>query len=184
MVSGRSRRSAVRNGLTATVVERRLARRDNFVDHQDDAPQVREIQDMPATFFRGQGRLAGERRVDVTGPQGRTTPLTARHAVVLATGSDPFIPDLPSLRAAHPWTKREATILADDRLLPRLEPFTGELLAQSFRESGIDVRLGRTATDVRRPIADGPAGCKASATSTAGICLLTRASTRPGSVPT
>jgi pyruvate/2-oxoglutarate dehydrogenase complex dihydrolipoamide dehydrogenase (E3) component len=225
---------AVRNGLTAAVVERRLAggecqhygcvpskallwpmelaaevarmpgvelrgpidpapvlaRRDNFVDHQDDAPQVREIQDMPATFFRGQGRLAGERRVDVTGPQGGTTPLTARHAVVLATGSDPFIPDLPGLRAAHPWTNREATdvhrvpkrlvvigggpvgcemsqalhalgaeettILAGGRLLPRLEPFAGELLAQSFRESGIDVRLGRRATDVRRPIADGP----------------------------
>lgn len=167
-----------------------LARRDNFVDHQDDTPQVREIQDMPATFFRGQGRLAGERRVDVTGPQGRTTALTARHAVVLATGSDPFIPDLPGLRAAHPWTNREATdvhqipkrlvvigggpvgcemsqalhalgaeettILAGERLLPRLEPFAGELLAQSFRDSGIDVRLGRRATEVRRAIADGP----------------------------
>jgi pyruvate/2-oxoglutarate dehydrogenase complex dihydrolipoamide dehydrogenase (E3) component len=225
---------AVRNGLTAAVVERRLAggecqhygcvpskallwpmelaaevarmpgvelrgpidpapvlaRRDSFVDHQDDAPQVRAIQDMPATFFRGQGRLAGERRVDVTGPQGSSTTLTARHAVVLATGSDPLIPDLPGLRAAHPWTNREATdvhqvpkrlvvigggpvgcemsqalhalgaeettILAGERLLPRLEPFAGELLAQSFRDSGIDVRLGRKATEVRRPIADGP----------------------------
>jgi pyruvate/2-oxoglutarate dehydrogenase complex dihydrolipoamide dehydrogenase (E3) component len=224
---------AVRNGLTAAVVERRLAggecqhygcvpskallwpmelaaevtrmpgvelrgpidpapvlaRRDSFVDHQDDAPQVRAIQDMPATFFRGQGRLAGELRVDVTGPQG-TTALTARHAVVLATGSDPLIPDLPGLRAAHPWTNREATdvhevpkrlvvigggpvgcemsqalhalgaeettIVARDGLLPRHEPFVGELLEKSFRDSGIDVRLGRAAADVRRPIADGP----------------------------
>src|SRR5262249_12005607 len=137
---------AVRNGLTAAVVERRLAggecqhygcvpskallwpmelaaevsrmpgielrgpidpgqvlaRRDDFVDHHDDAPQVRAIQHMPATFFRGQGRLAGERRVEVTGSDGSSRALTARHAVVVATGSDPWIPDVPGLREARP----------------------------------------------------------------------------------
>ncbi len=231
---------AVRNGMTAAVVERRLAggecqhygcvpskallwpmelaaevgrmpgvelrgpidpapvlaRRDNFVDHQDDAPQVRAIQDMPATFFRGQGRLAGQLRVDVTGPQGSTRALAARHAVVLATGSDPLIPDVPGLRAAHPWTNREATdvhevpkrlvvigggpvgcemsqalhalgaeettiLIGGERLLPRHEPFAGQLLEKSFRESGIDVRPGRTAAGVERPISGGPVTVRA-----------------------
>ena len=35
--------------------------------------------------------------------------LTARHAVVVATGSDPVIPDVPGLALARPWTNREAT---------------------------------------------------------------------------
>ncbi len=226
---------AVRNGLTAAVVERRLAggecqhygcvpskallwpmelaaevsrmpglelrgpidpapvlsRRDKFVDHQNDSPEVQAIEDMPATFVRGQGRLAGPQRVEVTGPDGAVLALTARHAVVLATGSDPLIPAVPGLREARPWTNREATdvhevpkrlvvigggpvgcemsqalhalgaeettmLVAGDRLLPRHEPFAGELVAKSFRESGIDVRLNGSAGSVERPAAGGP----------------------------
>jgi dihydrolipoamide dehydrogenase len=226
---------AVRNGLTAAVIERRLAggecqhygcipskallwpmelaaevsrmpglelrgpidpapvlsRRDRFVDHQDDAPQVRAIESFPATFFRGQGRLAGPSRVEVAAPDGGNRTLTARHAVVIATGSDPWIPGVPGLREARPWTNREATdvhqvpkrlavlgggpvgcemsqalhalgaeettVLTDThRLLPRHEPFAGQLVAQSFRESGIDVRLGFLASRVERPIEGGP----------------------------
>jgi dihydrolipoamide dehydrogenase len=39
----------------------------------------------------------------------------------------------------------------DDRLLSRNEPFAGELLADALRESGVDVRLGASITEVRRP---------------------------------
>ncbi|GAB2513946.1 dihydrolipoyl dehydrogenase family protein [Nocardiopsis aegyptia] len=35
-------------------------------------------------------------------------------------------------------------------LLPRLEPFAGELVAESLRESGVDVRFGTSVTAVRR----------------------------------
>jgi pyruvate/2-oxoglutarate dehydrogenase complex dihydrolipoamide dehydrogenase (E3) component len=226
---------AVRNGLTAAVIERRLAggechfygcvpskallwpmelaaevnrmpglelrgpidpapvlaRRDRFVDHLDDAPLVQGIEGFPATFFRGQGRLAGPSRVEVTAPDGGNRTLTARHAVVIATGSDPWIPGVPGLREARPWTNREATevqqvpkrlvvlgggpvgcemsqalhslgteettVVTDThRLLPRHEPFAGELVAQSFRESGIDVRVGFLASRVTRPIEGGP----------------------------
>ena len=225
---------AVRNGLTAAVIERRLAggechfygcipskalllpmelaaevnrmpglelrgpidpapvlaRRDRFVDHLDDAPLVHGIEGFPAAFFRGQGRLAGPSRVEVAAPDGGNRTLTARHAVVIATGSDPWIPGVPGLREAHPWTNREATevqqvpkrlvvlgggpvgcemaqalhslgaeetIVVTDthRLLPRHEPFAGELVAQSFRESGIDVRVGFLASRVTRPIEGG-----------------------------
>ncbi|MFB9704922.1 FAD-dependent oxidoreductase, partial [Rhodococcus aetherivorans] len=43
------------------------------------------------------------------GPQPRR--LRARHAVVVATGTTAAVPDLPGLRAARPWTSRDATNL-------------------------------------------------------------------------
>jgi len=86
-----------------------LARRDEAIGHLDDAEQVGWIESVPAALFRGHGRLAGPRRVEVTGPDGGVRTLTARHAVVVATGSTPSVPDVPGLRAARPWTNREAT---------------------------------------------------------------------------
>jgi pyruvate/2-oxoglutarate dehydrogenase complex dihydrolipoamide dehydrogenase (E3) component len=86
-----------------------LARRDEAVSHLDDSGQVGWIEGVPATYVRGRGRLAGPLRVDVTTPDGGTRALQARHAVVVATGSDPLIPGIPGLREAHPWTNREAT---------------------------------------------------------------------------
>ena len=170
-----------------------MARRDDFVGHYQDAPQVSWIEKLPATFVRGQGRLAGPRQVEVTTPEGDTRALEARHAVVLATGSDPVVPDVPGLKDAHPWTNREATsvtkvprrlvvigggpvacemsqalralgaeevtlLVREDRLLSRNEPFAGELLAESFAESGIEVRFGRSAVHVERAAPGSHAG--------------------------
>jgi pyruvate/2-oxoglutarate dehydrogenase complex dihydrolipoamide dehydrogenase (E3) component len=86
-----------------------LARRDDFVGHYEDGPQVSWVEKLPATFVRGEGRLAGPRRVQVTSPEGEVLAFEARHAVVLATGSDPIVPDIAGLKEAHPWTNREAT---------------------------------------------------------------------------
>src|SRR5271166_215478 len=82
----------LRGTIDATAV---FARRDDFVDHHDDTTLVSEIKDFPAAFFRGQGRLAGPLRIEVTAPDGSVRSLRARHAVVVATGSDPYIPDVP-----------------------------------------------------------------------------------------
>ncbi|MDT3400569.1 NAD(P)/FAD-dependent oxidoreductase [Streptomyces sp. B1866] len=41
-------------------------------------------------------------------------------------------------------------------LLPRLEPFAGELVARALTESGADVRTGTSVTAVRRPVPGGP----------------------------
>jgi pyruvate/2-oxoglutarate dehydrogenase complex dihydrolipoamide dehydrogenase (E3) component len=177
----------LRGPIDATAVFRR---RDDFVLHHDDAPVVGEVTHFPATFVRGQGRLAGPMRADVA-ENGSVRSLRARHAVVVATGSDPYIPDIPGLRAARPWTNREATsaeqapkrlavigggpvacemaqalhslgaeettmLVARERLLPRTEPFAGDLVAKSFRNIGIDVRFGRFATNVERPVPGGP----------------------------
>ncbi|MFJ2033596.1 dihydrolipoyl dehydrogenase family protein [Streptosporangium sp. NPDC087985] len=86
-----------------------LARRDETVSHLDDSGQVEWIKNVPAGFVRGRGQLDGPKRVLVTAPDGSTRPLTARHAVVLATGSHPVLPPTPGLAEASPWTSHEAT---------------------------------------------------------------------------
>jgi dihydrolipoamide dehydrogenase len=62
-----------------------------------------------AELIRGHGRLDGPRRVSVQTRGGETATLTARHAVVICTGSRPALPELPSLDQVRPWTNREAT---------------------------------------------------------------------------
>ncbi len=89
-----------------------LARRDDFVEHYQDGAEVASLEGYPATFVRGQGRVASPLRVDVTTPAGAPRALEARRAVVLATGSDPLIPDVPGLKEARPWTNRDATSVA------------------------------------------------------------------------
>ena len=47
-----------------------LARRDDFVEHYQDGAEVASLEGYPATFVRGQGRVASPLRVDVTTPAG------------------------------------------------------------------------------------------------------------------
>ncbi|WP_329079364.1 MULTISPECIES: dihydrolipoyl dehydrogenase family protein [unclassified Streptosporangium] len=167
-----------------------LARRDEAVSHFDDSGQVEWIGSVPAEFVRGHGRLDGPKRVVVTSKDGSVRTLTARRAVVLATGSDAAVPPIPGLAEASPWTShevtaarsvparlavlgggvvacemaqamhglgaRETTVLARGRLLGRMEPFAGELVAESFAEAGITVRMGVQVTKVERPTPGGP----------------------------
>jgi pyruvate/2-oxoglutarate dehydrogenase complex dihydrolipoamide dehydrogenase (E3) component len=81
-----------------------LARRDSFTSNWSDDGQVSWVQSAGIELVRGHGRLTGEKQVTVG-----DTVLTARHAVVVATGSDALVPDVPGLRDAKPWTSREAT---------------------------------------------------------------------------
>ncbi|MEV1080209.1 NAD(P)/FAD-dependent oxidoreductase [Streptomyces sp. NPDC050211] len=86
-----------------------LARRDEFTSHWKDDGQVQWIDGIGADLYRGHGRLTGPCEVTVTGPDGEQHVLTARHAVVVATGSRALVPDLPGLADVGPWTSREAT---------------------------------------------------------------------------
>lgn len=99
-------RQAVTGGLK---VSRVLARRDRIVDHWDDSGQAQWALGAGIGLLRGHARFLGPRRVQVTAADGAITELEARHAVIVATGSDPKLPDIPGLRAAEPWTSRDAT---------------------------------------------------------------------------
>jgi pyruvate/2-oxoglutarate dehydrogenase complex dihydrolipoamide dehydrogenase (E3) component len=92
-----------------------LARRDEATGNWDDGGQVRWIDGLPATLVRGRGRIIEERTVEVIADGSRQR-LTARHAVVVATGSRATVPPIPGLADARPWTSREATSL---RSVPR-----------------------------------------------------------------
>ncbi|MGN6473766.1 MAG: dihydrolipoyl dehydrogenase family protein [Mycobacteriales bacterium] len=89
-----------------------LARRDYFAGH-DDSSQVQWAEGAGITVIRGHGRLSGERQVTVTAADGAARTLTARHAVVLATGTSAAVPPIPGLREAEPWTSRDVTNLHD-----------------------------------------------------------------------
>ncbi len=79
-----------------------LARRDAFTSGWKDDGQVEWLNGAKIDLVRGHGRLTGERRVSAGG-----VTLTARHAVVVATGTDALVP--PALAGVNPWTSREAT---------------------------------------------------------------------------
>ena len=90
-----------------------LARRDQVINHLDDGSQVSWALGTGIDVVRGYGRLAGERTVVVSRPDGAVRTLTARHAVVVDTGSRPAVPDVPGLRAALPWTSRDVTTMRE-----------------------------------------------------------------------
>jgi pyruvate/2-oxoglutarate dehydrogenase complex dihydrolipoamide dehydrogenase (E3) component len=85
-------------------VEVVLARRDEVVHDLDDSSMLPWLEERGVTLVRGHGRLDGERRVVVEGDV-----LTARRAVVVATGSFATIPPVAGLEEARPWTNVEAT---------------------------------------------------------------------------
>lgn len=89
-----------------------LARRDEFTHHRDDSSQVDWAQGLGIHVIRGTARLSGDRSVTVTADGDQRT-VRARHAVVIATGTTALVPDLPGLRAAYPWTSRDATNLVE-----------------------------------------------------------------------
>jgi dihydrolipoamide dehydrogenase len=81
--------------------------RDQITRHLDDSKQVRGYQEQGAEVLRGSGRLAGPGRVEVGDRM-----LTAGE-VILATGSDPVVPELEGFDRDRIWTNREATQLRE-----------------------------------------------------------------------
>ncbi|HXP53822.1 MAG TPA: NAD(P)/FAD-dependent oxidoreductase [Streptosporangiaceae bacterium] len=98
-------REAVTGDLDVAAV---LRRRDSFASQWKDDGQVSWLGTAGIALYRGQGRIRSERVIEVTGEDGAPVSLTARHAVVVATGSSALVPDVPGLRQAAPWTSREA----------------------------------------------------------------------------
>ncbi|OEJ34683.1 dihydrolipoyl dehydrogenase family protein [Streptomyces subrutilus] len=167
-----------------------LAHRDYWTGNWKDEGQIDWLDSIGAHVYRGHGRLYGVRKVAVTSPEGEHHVLSARHAVVVATGTRAVIPDVPGMAAAGAWTSREATsaqaapgrllivggsvvaaematawqglgsqvtvLVRGSGLLPRMEPFAGELVAEALREAGAVVRTGVAVEAVVRDGSTGP----------------------------
>ena len=85
-----------------------LGWRDFMVSDYDDSGAAKWAEGEGIAVIRGHGRLDGPGRVRVDG-----VTHTAAH-VVLATGSDPFVPPVPGLRELPGiWTSREATSMTE-----------------------------------------------------------------------
>ncbi len=102
---GEAVQGALDAGASAQVdVAAALAWRDYMVSNYSDAGQERWLASRGIDLIRGTGRLAGTGVVQVDG-----TRHTAEH-VVVATGSDPFVPPIPGLADLDGvWGTRDAT---------------------------------------------------------------------------
>ncbi|MGC5166468.1 dihydrolipoyl dehydrogenase family protein [Luteimicrobium sp. DT211] len=160
-----------------------LRRRDAFAEHWQDDGQAGWLQGAGIALVRGHGRISAPRTVTVTGTDGRTSVIEARHAVVVATGSSARLPGIPGLADADPWTSREAasspsvpgrlailgagvvgtematayaalgaevTLIARGGLLPAVEPFASDLVAESLKARGVTLHLHVGTDAVRR----------------------------------
>jgi dihydrolipoamide dehydrogenase len=115
-----------------------FAQRDYMTSDWSDQGALGWVEEEGIELVRGTGRLEGERAVRVELPGGGQRRLTARRAVVLATGSAPVIPPVPGLREARPWDNRGAT---GAKQLPRRLVVlgggpVGSELTQAFRRLG------------------------------------------------
>jgi dihydrolipoamide dehydrogenase len=113
--SGMALRAAQRVGGASQAVTGQLdvaavfRRRNTMVHDWDDTSQVDWVAGAGIALLRGHGRITGVKEVTVSMSDGSTTVLEAKHAVVVAAGSDPLMPDIPGLLDANPWTPRDAT---------------------------------------------------------------------------
>ncbi|MEA2455938.1 MAG: hypothetical protein QOI45_2200 [Thermoleophilaceae bacterium] len=115
-----------------------LERRDEIIHDLDDKHMEPWLAERGVAVVRGSGRFDGERRVVV----GDET-LTARRAVVVATGSGPLMPPIDGLADAKPWTNREATTAKQppDRLTILGGGVVGVEMAQAWRSLGSQITL-------------------------------------------
>ncbi len=127
-------REAVTGEVDAEAV---LKWRDFMVSSYEDAGAEKWARDAGIDVLRGDGRITGPGTVAV----GDQT-YTAGH-IVVATGSEAFIPPIPGLRDLDVWTNREATGVREipRRLLVLGGGPTGVELAQSFTRLGASVAL-------------------------------------------
>jgi pyruvate/2-oxoglutarate dehydrogenase complex dihydrolipoamide dehydrogenase (E3) component len=82
--------------------EHAIARRDEVTRHLDDAPTAAAMAEAGVTVIRGHGRIARSGVVDVDGTEYGYTDL------VVATGSEPVVPDVEGIHDVPTWTSGEA----------------------------------------------------------------------------
>ena len=154
------------------------AYRDYMIRNLDDAGQVQGYRADGIDVFKGDGRIDGTGRVTVsgqtltaerivvaTGSDARIPPIeglaeagywTNREATTLTDvpesivilGGGPVGVELGQFMRR--FGARVTLVQHGERLIAREEPVVGELIAQTLREEGIDLRLGARAVGVQR----------------------------------
>jgi pyruvate/2-oxoglutarate dehydrogenase complex dihydrolipoamide dehydrogenase (E3) component len=160
-------------------VDAALSRRDEVIHDLDDEGQLPWLEKRGVEVFRGTGKLDGEKRIAVgddvlaakravviaTGSAAAMPPIdgldevepwnnrdatTAKQSPesLIILGGGPVGTEM-----AQAWSSFGTDVVliqGADRLLPRDEPFAGELVADGLRSRGVDVRTGAKAESVRR----------------------------------
>jgi pyruvate/2-oxoglutarate dehydrogenase complex dihydrolipoamide dehydrogenase (E3) component len=131
---------AITGGIDVSTL---LARRNSFTSNWDDSGQARWVEKAGIDLHRGHARLDGPKRVTVTAKDGAVTTLTANHAVVVTTGSDPKLPNVSGLIDAQPWTPREATSVKEvpQSLAIIGGGVVGVEMATAYRDLGSEVTI-------------------------------------------
>ncbi|MBP2218241.1 NAD(P)/FAD-dependent oxidoreductase [Arthrobacter sp. CAN_C5] len=136
--------AGAREAVTGTLdAQQVLDRRTEFTSNWDDSSQADWVRDSGITLVRGTARLTGERSVEVRDNNDDATDLTARVAVVLATGSTPTTPPIDGLDDVEFWGTREATSATQvpESLAVLGGGVAGAELAQAFARLGTKVTI-------------------------------------------
>lgn len=117
-----------------------FARRDYMTGDWNDAGQLPWLDGKGIELVRGTGRLTGRHTVEAAQRDGTIRQITARRAVVLATGTGAVIPPIPGLREIKPWDNRDVTSAKElpRRLLVLGGGTIGAEMAQAYRRLGCE----------------------------------------------
>ena len=107
----------------------------------DDTKSTQGLEKTGASLIRGAGKLVASGQVEVDGER-----LTARRAVVIATGTSPQVPPIEGLSTVEYWTNREAVLAPEqpERLIVLGAGPVGLELGQVFARLGTRVHLIET----------------------------------------
>jgi pyruvate/2-oxoglutarate dehydrogenase complex dihydrolipoamide dehydrogenase (E3) component len=111
----------------------------------NDTNAAKAFTDAGHTLIRGHARLDGPRSVTVDGRE-----LTARKAVVIATGTAPAVAAIPGIEEVDVWTNREAVLAKElpERLVVIGAGAVGVELGQAFERFGTEVHIFESAARV------------------------------------
>ncbi len=115
------------------------------LDDSGDSGAAKAIEDQGHIVIRGEGRVISPRTVTVNGRE-----LTAKKAIVVATGTEPIVARIPGIEEVGAWTTREAVLAEDlpERLVVIGAGPAGVEISQAFLRFGSKVHLFEAAARV------------------------------------
>lgn len=113
------------------------SRRDVIAEHRRDDSAAKDVDGKGVTLLRGRGRIVSPGHLEVDGRQ------IGWHDMVIATGSNPVVPDIPGLGSIPTWTSDDALSTWDrpSSLLVMGGGAVGCELAQVFARFGTRTTL-------------------------------------------